>query len=92
VSYPDWRTVPAAGPQALLSMVIGGGIVAGSAGMLCFYAAIKGAPLGQVMPIAFTSPLFGVLMGVLAGGEPFTLKTIAGMLLTVGGIILLTIG
>jgi transporter family protein len=92
VSYPDWRTVPAAGPRALLSMVIGGGIVAGSAGMLCFYAAIKGAPLGQVMPIAFTSPLFGVLMGVLAGGEPFTLKTIVGMLLTVGGIVLLTIG
>jgi transporter family protein len=92
VSYPDWRTVPTAGPRALLSMVIGGGIVAGSAGMLCFYAAIKGAPLGQVMPIAFTSPLFGVLMGVLAGGEPFTLKTIVGMLLTVGGIALLTIG
>jgi transporter family protein len=44
------------------------------------------------MPIAFTSPLFGVLMGVLAGGEPFTLKTVVGMLLTVGGIVLLTIG
>jgi transporter family protein len=92
VSYPDWRTVPVAGPRALLSLVIGGGIVAGSAGMLCFYAAIKGAPLGQVMPIAFTSPLFGVLMGVLTGGEPFTLKTVVGMLLTVGGIVLLTIG
>lgn len=92
VSFPDWRTVPDAGPRALLSMVIGGGVVAGSVGMLCFYAAIKGAPLGQVMPIAFTSPLFGVLMGVLAGGEPFTLQTIVGMLLTVGGIVLLTIG
>jgi transporter family protein len=31
-------------------------------------------------------------MGVLAGGEPFTLKTIVGMLLTVGGIVLLTVG
>jgi transporter family protein len=92
VSFPDWRTVPDAGPRALLSMVIGGGVVAGSVGMLCFYAAIKGAPLGQVMPIAFTSPLFGVLMGVLVGGEPFTLQTIVGMLLTVGGIVLLTIG
>ena len=92
VSFPDWRTVPDAGPRALLSMVIGGGVVAGSVGMLCFYAAIKGAPLGPVMPIAFTSPLFGVLMGVLVGGEPFTLQTIVGMLLTVGGIVLLTIG
>jgi transporter family protein len=58
--------------------------------MLCFYAAIKGAPLSTVMPIAFTSPLFGALMGILFGGEPLTLKTIMGMLLTVGGIVLLT--
>jgi transporter family protein len=60
--------------------------------MLCFYAAIKGAPLGQVMPIAFTSPLFGVLMGLLVGGEPLTLKTVVGMLLTISGIVVLTIG
>jgi transporter family protein len=92
VSYPDWKSVPAAGPGALLSLVIGGGIVAGSAGMLCFYAALKGAPLGQVMPIAFTSPLFGVLMGVLAGGESLSAKGILGILMTVGGIVLLTIG
>jgi transporter family protein len=60
--------------------------------MLCFYAAIKGAPLGRVMPIAFTSPLFGALMGILLGGEPLTAKTVIGMLLTIGGIIVLTIG
>ena len=60
--------------------------------MVCFYAAIKGAPLGQVMPIAFTSPLFGAAMGILFGGEPVTVKTILGMLLTVAGIIVLTIG
>ena len=92
VSFPDWRSVPAAGPGALLSLVVGGGIVAGSVGMLCFYAALKGAPLGQVMPIAFTSPLFSVLMAVLVGGEPVTAKGILGMLMTVGGIVLLTIG
>ena len=92
VSFPDWKSVPAAGPGALLSLVIGGGIVAGSVGMLCFYAALKGAPLGQVMPIAFTSPLFSVLMAVLVGGEPVTAKGILGMLMTVGGIVLLTIG
>ena len=92
VSFPDWRTVPDAGPRALLSMVIGGGVVAGSVGMLCFYAAIKGAPLGKVMPIAFTSPLFGALMGIAFAGEPVGLKDILGMVLTVGGIVLLTIG
>ena len=92
VSFPQWKTLPQAGPRALLYMVIGGGVVAGALGMLCFYAAIKGAPLGQVMPIAFTSPLFGALMGIIFGGEPLTLKTILGTLLTVGGIALLTVG
>ena len=91
VSYPQWKTVMQAGPKALLMMVIGGGIVAGSVGMLCFYAAIKGAPLTQVMPIAFTSPLFGALMGILLGGEILTWKTAVGMLLTVVGIVILTI-
>jgi transporter family protein len=92
VSFSQWKTITQAGTKALLMMVIGGGVVAGAAGMLCFYTAIKGAPLGQVMPIAFTSPLFGALMGILFGGEPVQVKTIVGMLLTVGGIIVLTLG
>ncbi|MGQ9516545.1 MAG: EamA family transporter [Anaerolineae bacterium] len=92
VSLPQWKNLPQAGAKALLMMAIGGGVIAGAAGMLCFYTAIKGAPLGRVMPIAFTSPLFGALMGILFGGEPLQAKTIAGMLLTVGGIIVLTIG
>jgi transporter family protein len=91
-SYPEWKTVPQAGTKALLYMVIGGGIVAGSVGMLCYYTAIKGAPLTRVMPIAFTSPLFGAIMGLVFGGEPLTFKAVAGMLLTIGGIVLLTIG
>jgi transporter family protein len=92
VSFPQWKTVAEASPRALLYMVIGGGVVAGSVGMLCFYAAIKGAPLTRVMPIAFTSPLWGALLGVMLGGEPLTLKLVLGTLMTIGGIILLTIG
>lgn len=91
VSFPQWKTVPQAGTKALLYMVIGGGVVAGAVGMLCYYTAIKGAPLSKVMPIAFTSPLFGALMGIIFSGEPLTIKTVIGTLLTVGGIILLTI-
>ncbi len=90
-SYPQWKTVPQAGSKALLYMIIGGGVVAGALGMLCYYTAIKGAPLTQVMPIAFTSPLFGALMGILFSGEPLNLKTVAGMALTVGGIVILSI-
>lgn len=91
-SYPQWKTLPQAGSKALLYMVIGGGVFAGAVGMLSFYTAIKGAPLNRVMPIAFTSPLFGALMGLMFGGEPLTIKTAIGMALTIGGIVLLTIG
>ena len=73
-------------------MIIGGGIVAGAMGMLCFYIALKGASLGKVMPIAFTSPLFGALMGMMFGGESLTFKSALGICMTVGGIVLLTIG
>lgn len=92
VSAPHWKDVAHAGPRALLYLVVGGGVVAGSVGMLCFYGALKGAPLARVMPIAFTSPLFGAALALTVGGEPLTVKTLLGMLLTVGGIVLLTIG
>ena len=92
VSFPQWKTLTQAGPKAILYLVVGGGVVAGAVGMLCFYTAIKGAPLTKVMPIAFTSPLFGALMGILLGGEPLTVKTVVGMLLTIGGIVVLTVG
>jgi transporter family protein len=91
VSFPQWKTLPQAGSKALLYMIIGGGVVAGAMGMLCFYTALKGAPLGRVMPIAFTSPLFGALMGILFAGEPFSAKTIIGTLMTIGGIVILTL-
>ncbi len=89
-SYPQWKTLPQAGPKALLYILIGGGIVAGAGGMLCFYIALKGAPLSKVMPLAFTSPLFGAMMGYWLANEPITPKSVIGTLMTVGGIIVLT--
>jgi len=91
VSFPQWKSVTQAGSKALLYMIIGVGVVAGAVGMLCYYSAIKGADLGKVMPIAFTSPLFGVLMGLFFSHEPITWKTGLGMALTLGGIILFTL-
>ena len=92
VAAPQMKAVTQAGTRSLLYLILGGGVVAGSLGMLCFYTALKGAPLSRVMPIAFTSPLFGALLALTLGGEPLTLKTGLGMLMTVGGIILLTLG
>lgn len=91
VSFPQWKTVAQAGPSALALMILGGGIVAGSLGMLSFYAALKGADsLSQVMPIAFTSPLFSALLGILFRTEKLTWQTALGMALTISGIVVLT--
>jgi bacterial/archaeal transporter family protein len=91
MSFPQWKTIPTAGTKSLFYMVVGGGIVAGAVGMLCFYAALKGAPLTRVMPIAFTSPFFGALAAIALGGETLTARTVLGMLLTVGGIVVLSV-
>ena len=90
VSFPHLKSLGDAGPKALLYMILGGGVLAGSAGMLCFYAALKSGAIGQVMPIAFTAPLFGLLMSLAAGGESLTWKMALGSMLTVSGIIVLT--
>jgi len=91
ISLPQWRALATAGSKSLLHVILGGGVLAGAVGMLCFYAALRGGSLSQVMPIAFTSPLFGVLLAVLLGAETLQPRTAIGMLLTVGGIVLLSI-
>jgi len=91
ISAPQWKLVGQAGTRSLLYMVIGGGVVAGALGMLCFYTALKSGSLSRVMPIAFTSPLFGALLALTIGGEPVTTKGVVGMLMAVGGIVLLSL-
>ena len=90
IAAPQLKTLSSAGPQALLYIALGGGLLAGSVGMLCFYMAIKGAPLSQVMPIAFTAPMFGAMAAVMFGGEPLSLRLATGTALTVAGIVVLT--
>ena len=91
VSFPHWKSIPEAGPKALVLLVLGGGVVAGSIGMLSFYTALRGASsLTQVMPIAFTSPLFSVIVGLIFQAEKLTWQTVLGMVLTIAGIAVLT--
>ncbi|QDU31992.1 EamA-like transporter family protein [Poriferisphaera corsica] len=90
LSYPQWKEIPQAGFKSLSLMVLGGGVLAGTIGMLCFYAAIKNGQLPRVMPVAFTAPLFGAILAITIDGDPITIKIVIGMLLTVGGIIILS--
>ncbi len=89
VSGPALRQLATAPPRALLLIAVGGGIVAGGLGILCFYAALRAAPIQQVMPIAFTSPLFGVAAALVLGGEKLTLRDLCGMALTLAGVAIL---
>jgi transporter family protein len=89
VAAPATRQLAAAPPRAILAIVLGGGLVAGGLGIYCFYAALRAAPIQVVMPIAFTSPLFGALAAVLLGGETISWRTALGMALTVAGIVVI---
>jgi transporter family protein len=89
VAAPAARQLLTAPPRALLGIVLGGGVLAGALGILCFYAALRSAPIHVVMPIAFTSPLFGALAAYVLGGEALSWRTLAGMALTVVGIVLI---
>lgn len=89
VSGPALRQLTTAPPRALLMIAIGGGVVAGGLGILCFYAALREAPIQQVMPIAFTSPLFGALAAVVLGGQKLTGRDLLGIGLTLVGVAIL---
>lgn len=80
-----------AGWKSITLLVVFGGVMAGSLGMLFFYKAIKTGELSRVMPIAFTSPLFGVAAAIIFAGEVLTFKKLLGIVLTVSGIIILTV-
>jgi transporter family protein len=85
-SGPALRQLGAVPVRSLGSIALGGGVAAGAIGILCFYAALRAAPIQQVMPIAFTSPLFAALAAVALGGESISGRTALGMALTVAGI------
>jgi uncharacterized membrane protein len=84
----DW---PQAGAGTLAKLVIGSGLVAGAAAMVCFYGALHLGPISKVKPIAFTvAPVVAVVLGWLVLGEPMSLRKAAAVVLIVAGVVLLT--
>ncbi len=79
-----------AGWPTLSKLVLGSGLVAGAAGMICFYAALGLGELSRVKPLAFTvAPATAVLLGWAALGEPLTLRKLAALGLVLAGVVLL---
>ncbi|MFW9924905.1 MAG: DMT family transporter [Candidatus Thorarchaeota archaeon] len=70
-------------------IIIFEGVLAGFAGMLFYYTAIKKGELSLVMPLAFSSPFWGTALALIFGTEIFTPYRLAGMLFIIYGIMLI---
>lgn len=84
-----WST--ASGRKGVLLVLAFEGVVAGTLGMLAFYTAIRRGELSRVVPLAFTTPLWGFLWGVLFFGERFTALKAGGVAALLLGIVLLNL-
>ena len=87
VSFPQWKTLAGAGLAPLTYLVLGGGVLAGSLGMLSFYTGLATGELSRVIPVAFgLTPLIGFLLGVFFMKEPATTIKLLGALFTSLGV------
>jgi transporter family protein len=84
----DWMS---AGWPTLGKLALGGGLIAGAAGMLFFYAALSLGEISRMKPIAFaTAPAVAVLLGWLILKEPMTVRKAVGAGVILIGVFLLT--
>ena len=90
ISYPHWHQIREMEVTPLMYMVVGGGILAGTLGMLFFYKALSTGELSRVVPIAFTSPVYGALMGIIILGEEASPSKVLGITLSFLGVVILT--
>lgn len=66
------------GKNGMLLILAFEGVEAGTLGMLAFYMAIQQGELSRGVPLAFTPPFWGFLLGVLRHGEKGTALKVAG--------------
>lgn len=92
VSIPAWKSITdPTNMRAWVTIVIAGGIVAGSLGMWAFYAAISSSEnLGVTLAIAFAlAPLAGTLLGLARGTQHVDFRIAVGLASIILGIVLL---
>ena len=92
VSIPAWKSIAdPSNTRAWVTIVIAGGIVAGSLGMWAFYAALAASEnLGVTLAVAFAlAPLAGTLLGLARGTQHVDLRIAIGLASIILGIVLL---
>lgn len=86
-----WARGMSAGTWAKL--VIGSGLIAGAAAMVCFYAALSLGEVSRVKPVAFAAaPATAVVLGWLVLGEGISARKLIAVGLILAGVVLLTGG
>lgn len=83
----------AADRPVMLKLVLGSGLIAGAAAMICFYVSLHLGEISRVKPVAFAvAPATAVLLGWLVLGETMTPRKAIGVLAILAGVVLLTGG
>jgi uncharacterized membrane protein len=76
-----------------LLLILGSGVVAGAAAMICFYVSISLGEVSKMKPIAFTvAPAAAVLLGAMFLGETLTARKAVAVGLVIAGVVLLATG
>jgi transporter family protein len=71
-------------------LLVGSGVVAGAAAMICFYISISLGEVSKMKPIAFTvAPLAAVILGAMFLGEALTVRKVVAVCLVLSGVVLL---
>lgn len=78
-------------PLRDVMIVSAGGFVSGFLGLLLYYKAIKVGEVSVVAPIVASSPLWASLFAFVLFGESFSFVKVAGTVLVVAGVILITL-
>lgn len=71
-------------------LLVGSGVVAGAAAMICFYISISLGEVSKMKPIAFTvAPVAAVILGAMFLGESLTPRKVIAVVMVIGGVLLL---
>ncbi len=91
VSYPFWGQLKSSGTKPILFIAVGGGLIAGCAGIVFLYSALKSGQISIVLTIAFClTPVVGALLGYLFLGERLKMVQLLGISMCIAGATLVT--
>lgn len=83
----DWAAVPLSAWSSLAYLIVFGSII----GFSAYVWLLQVRPAAQVSTYAYVNPVVAVLLGVFAGSEHFGWRELAGLMVTLGGVLLINL-